>query len=461
PAASEGTGSGPRPERTEGEPQGDSPDHLPSTFFAETRSPSGTTLQRLSNSVYEGTVYSPQLPEHITGYSPVQGHEEAVYFTAPSTQAGGPPFRVRASMLQNGDVLIVAQPIDDVRATSNRLLAVEAGVSAVALLLALGIGWWLVRAAMRPLTEVERTAEAIADGRLQERASGDDKRTEVGRLARTMNLMLGRIETAFAQRDATESDLRASEERMRRFVADASHELRTPIAAVSAYAELFERGASQNPEDLARVLSGIRDETERMGHLVEDLLLLARLDEGLALDKYPLDLVEVVAASVRTATAVGPSWSVELRAPEPVEVIGERTRLRQVFDNLLANVRAHTPAGTHTTVTISTTDERAIVSVSDRGPGMTEDQVGKVFERFYRTESSRSRSQGGAGLGLSIVSAIVTGHAGTVEATSAPGSGTTFTVRLPLSHVRANRPREPIEQPTALDTLAPDVSSPT
>ena len=290
-----------------------------------------------------------------------------------------------------------------------------------------------MRVSFRPLRAVEATAEAIARGELAERVPGEDARTEVGRLARALNVMLGRIEDAFGERDATERELRESEGRMRQFVADASHELRTPLTAVSAYAELFEQGAATRADDLERVMHGIRSETARMGHLVEDLLLLARLDEGRPLEREDVEIVGVAADAVRTASTVGPQWPVQLVARQPVEVVGDRLRLRQVIDNLLANVRTHCPVGTSTVVTVSREPASAVLTVSDDGPGLTDDQSVRIFERFYRADPSRSRLHGGAGLGLSIVASIVHAHGGTVTAESSPGGGTAFSIRLPLA----------------------------
>ena len=306
-------------------------------------------------------------------------------------------------------------------------------MTAVALLAAGLLGWWLVRVGLRPLRAMERSAGSIAAGELDQRLAGENDKTEVGRLARTLNVMLGRIQSAFAERDATERDLRASEARMRHFVADASHELRTPLAAVSAYAELFERGADHHEADLARVMSGIRSESGRMKALVEDLLLLARLDEGRPIEKEPVELVVLAAEAVQTAQTVGAAWPVHIEATEPVETTGDRDRLRQVLDNLLVNVRTHTPEGTSTTVRLSRDDGSAVVEVADDGPGLGCEQADQVFERFYRADPSRSRVHGGAGLGLSIVQAIVAAHGGQVSAGVAPGGGAVFTVRLPAA----------------------------
>jgi two-component system OmpR family sensor kinase len=252
-------------------------------------------------------------------------------------------------------------------------------------------------------------------------------------MARTINIMLSRIQRAFTERDATEAELRASEGRLRRFVADASHELRTPVSAVSAYAEMYQLGMAKPGPELDRAMAGISQESARMGHLVEDLLTLARLDEGLPLEQKPVELVKLGADAVHTAAAVGPDWPVRMEAARPVEVVGDPLRLRQVVDNLLSNVRAHTPAGTSTVVRVSQANDEAVVEVADNGPGLNYEQRSRVFERFYRADPSRSRLKGGAGLGLSIVNAIVTAHGGTVRAISLPGQGASFSVHLPLS----------------------------
>jgi two-component system OmpR family sensor kinase len=201
---------------------------------------------------------------------------------------------------------------------------------------------------------------------------------------------------------------------------------------VSAYSELFEQGAATRPDDLERAMHGIRNESARMGHLVEDLLLLARLDEGRPLEREEVELVVVAAEAVQTASTVGPQWPVRLVARHPVEINGDNLRLRQVFDNLLANVRTHCPEGTFSVVTVDQDDGGAVITVTDDGPGLSPDEAARVFERFFRADTSRSRQHGGAGLGLSIVASITKAHGGTVAVAPAPGGGTTFTVRLPL-----------------------------
>jgi two-component system, OmpR family, sensor kinase len=375
---------------------------------------------------------TPKLPAEISGFalSPTE-HEPVVYMDVPSTGDSGPTFRVRASVRDDGSQLIIATPLTAVERTLHHQGRVDLAVTVLALLGVAVLGFWLIQLSLRPLAEMEKTAAAIADGDLGRRVPGDTENTEVGRLARTLNVMLTRIQDAFATRDATERELRQSEERLRRFVADASHELRTPVAAVGAYAELFERGAASRPEDLVRVLAGIRSETVRMGELVEDLLLLARLDEGRPLEQEPVELVGLAAEAANAATAVGPQWPVRLEATQTVEVTGDAARIRQVVDNLLANVRAHTPPGTATVVRVGARAGSGVIEVSDNGPGLPSDSAGRVFERFYRADPSRSRQNGGAGLGLAIVAAIVAAHGGTVAASSTPGGGATLTVWLP------------------------------
>ena len=393
---------------------------------------------------------TPVLPSEITGFkwSPTE-HEQVVYFNAPAEPGGAPTFRIRASVLSDSSQLIIATPLTAVTRTLHHQARVDMEVTALALIGVALLGFWLVRLSLRPLAEMERAAAAIAEGDLGRRVPGDTEATEVGRLARTLNVMLARIQEAFAARDATEHQLRQSEERLRRFVADASHELRTPVAAVGAYAELFERGAANRPEDLARVLAGIRSETVRMGELVEDLLLLARLDEGRPLEQEPVELVGLAAEALDAATAVGPDWPVRLEANHAVEVTGDAARLRQVIDNLLANIRAHTPRGTSTVVRVGARDGSSVIEVSDNGPGLPSDSGGRVFERFYRADPSRSRQNGGAGLGLAIVAAIVAAHGGSVASSTTPGGGATFTVWIPSAPAEA-APVAAMAEPPAL-----------
>lgn len=393
-----------------------------------------------------GHSYTPKLPSSFSGFSAQHDGSRVTYVSAPSVERGGPEFEVRVAELPDGAEVIVAAPISDTQSTLDHLALIEAGVSAAAVLAVFVAGWWLVRLGLRPLLAVEATAEEIAAGDLQRRVPNENDRTEVGRLARTLNVMLGRIESAFGARVASEERLKASDRRLRQFVGDASHELRTPLAAISAYAELFDRGAAGKPEDLGRVMAGIRSETARMDRLVADLLTLTRLDEGQPLEHIPVELVTLCAEATQTARTVAPAWPITLVATRPVEVDGDPHRLRQVLDNLLANVRSHTPEGTGAEVSIVAVDHEAVVRVLDDGPGLDEEQAARIFERFYRADPSRARSRGGSGLGLSIVAAIVEAHGGSVSATRAPGRGLTVTVRLPLAPEAQVAP-EPSESP--------------
>ncbi len=326
-----------------------------------------------------------------------------------------------------GQILIVAAPLDEVDDTLHQLLVVELVVAGSVLLATLLAGLWLVRVGLRPLGRIEQTAAAIAGGDLSQRVENDDPRTEVGRLGGALNTMLGQIEEAFDERTA-------SEQRLRRFVADASHELRTPLAAVRAYAELFDRGARERPDDLERAMTGIQRESRRMGLLVDDLLLLARLDQGRPLERKPVALVDVAQRRGRGGEdARSGSRRSTSRRRLPVEVDGDRERLRQILDNLLANVRAHTPPGTAGDRARRARGRSGGRRGGDTGPGLSDDQLAHAFERFYRGDASRSRDDGGAGLGLAIASAIAESHGGTATvANNGRDGGPGLTVRVTI-----------------------------
>jgi two-component system, OmpR family, sensor kinase len=441
------TGSSPAP-GAGGNPTREFPNIFAVSYFAVVTANKSSVVNSVECPAYVGNVpYRPQLPVPISGFSTQADGSQVAYFTTGSIAPGGPAFRVRAEKLNGGLVQVQAQPLVDQNGTLHTLFLTELAVTAGALVLALAGGWWLVRLGLRPLEDVERTADSIAAGDLDQRVPGADQATEVGRLARALNVMLERIQAAFSARVASESRLRENEQHLRQFVADASHELRTPIAAVSAYAELFERGGSQHADDLPRIVSGIRTETARMDRLVNDLLTLTRLDEGVPMEMAPVELVSLGSDAVRTATAVGPEWPVQFWAARPVEVTGDKDRLRQVLDNLLANVRAHTPPGTTTTVHVDLVGDQAQIEVRDTGPGMPDEDARRVFERFYRADPARARTGGGSGLGLSIVSAIVTAHGGSVSAASTPGEGLVVTVLIPGGTAQAGDDPAPEETP--------------
>jgi two-component system, OmpR family, sensor kinase len=437
PGASAITGGGNGPQSQQFVGGGGGGPNVFGIYYSAYVSQNGTVLSGLECPAYVGTSsYRPQLPDPITGFSSQPDGSKEVYFTTGSIAAGGPVFRVRAVKEPGTNAIaVLAQPLTDQDSTLHTLFLTELAVTAAALVLALLGGWWLVRLGLKPLEDVEATADSIAAGDLDRRVPGAEQSTEVGRLARALNVMLERIQSAFAARLASEARLKESEQHLRQFVADASHELRTPIAAVSAYAELFERGGAEHIDDLPRIVSGIRTETARMDRLVNDLLTLARLDEGVPMERASVELVALTSEAVHTATAVGPEWPVRFWAARPVEVTGDKDRLRQVVDNLLANVRAHTPEGTTTTVSVDQIGDEAEIEVRDSGPGMPQEEARHIFERFYRADPARSRTSGGSGLGLSIVWAIVAAHGGTVTATSAPGEGMAVRVRIPLSHL--------------------------
>jgi two-component system OmpR family sensor kinase len=371
---------------------------------------------------------APTLPATITlpASTSAESPDRVSFFTVSSAD-GATTYRVRASADSEhpNRVLVIASSLHDVYATLHRLLLIELLATFAVLAAIAGLGLWVVRLGLRPLREIEATASTIAAGDLSQRVERAEPATEVGRLGMALNAMLAQIESAFRARAE-------SEERLRRFVADASHELRTPLTAVRAYAELFDRGAASHPDDLGRSMSGITREAERMSLLVDDLLLLARLDEGRPFASEPVDLAQVVREAVDAARVVDRNRPLDA-AIEPVTVVGDRDRLRQAVDNLFANVRAHTPADTQVSVALRRVDGTAELTVSDYGPGLTDEQAARVFERFYRVDTSRSRASGGAGLGLSIVAAVAHAHGGTATVGSAPGGGAAFVVVLPAA----------------------------
>jgi two-component system, OmpR family, sensor kinase len=421
-------------------PSHDAPDLAPLTAAAPG---DYIALRRLDGTVVSGgsvprfpggaRAPAPSLPAHIgLGRANAQG-ERVAYFTV-EAKSGEERYRVRASIEPQAKsyVLIVAQPLSDVDSTLHRLLLTALLVAALVLAGVALLGLWVVRLSLRPLEAIATTASEIAAGDLSQRVEREDDHTEVGRLGLALNAMLGQIETAATAREASLRALEASERKLRRFVADASHELRTPLAAVRAYAELFTRGAADRPDDLRRSMSGISRESERMTVLVDDLLLLARLDEGRALAMEPVQLHDVVGEAVETAHMVDPDRPVDVDV-EPVTVLGDRDRLRQVVDNLLANVRAHTPPRAPAQVRLHPVDGMAVLEVVDSGPGLDPELGDHVFERFYRADESRSRASGGAGLGLSIVAAVTGAHGGRASVVSASGDGATFRIEIPLA----------------------------
>jgi two-component system OmpR family sensor kinase len=325
----------------------------------------------------------------------------------------------------------VAYDLSEIQHTVRSLAWLQLGIG-VAVLLVLGLaGSWVVHRSLEPLTEVEQTAAAIAAGQLDRRVPERDSRTEVGRLSAALNGMLAQIQKAVAASEYSAEQALISEDRMRRFITDASHELRTPLTTMRGFAELYRQGAAR---DMEMVMSRIESESRRMGLLIDDLLLLARLDTQRPIERKRVDLLVLATDAVHDARAVSPGRSITIEVvdgPGTPEALGDEARLRQVLGNLMTNALQHTPESANITVRVGTTAEDAILEVVDEGPGMSPEDALRIFERFYRTDSSRARSSGGSGLGLSIVDSLVQAHGGTVNVTTAPGQGCRFYVSLP------------------------------
>jgi two-component system, OmpR family, sensor kinase len=390
--------------------------------------------------------------------------------------------------------LIVGADLGHLDQAVGWLAKVDLVVSAIVVVALAIAGVAMVRASLRPLTEIEHTAAAIAAGDLSSRVPYHDPRTEMGRLSRSLNVMLAHVESAFRARAKSEAAARHSEERMRRFLADASHELRTPLTAIRGYAEYYrQRGGLQNGSaavtgaaagetadisaaagatetaagapaaattvpgplasasadgdpltkvDMDRIMERVEQESSRMGGLVEDMLVLARVDQQRPIERRPVDLLTLTADAVQDARIVAPSRSIDLAVGTGAAflVLGDEARLRQVISNLMNNALTHTPEGSPISVRILAGYQPgnpavpcAILEVTDHGPGLTEEQASRVFERFYRADQARARRTGGSGLGLAIVQALVAAHGGTVSLDTAPAHGATFRITLPLA----------------------------
>jgi two-component system OmpR family sensor kinase len=407
---------GPRPSDDDGGPPPDV--QTPPGTFGQRRAPSGRKVgKNVTFSYGQTALAAPKLPAKMLVGKPI---------TVDSVN--GSSLKYRAEAFVTGDqpgTTIVAVPLRDVTSTLNRLLRVEALVIAGVLLALGGLSWWLVRIGLRPLDRMGATAGAIAAGELSQRVEPADSRTEVGKLGLALNEMLSQIETAFAERTA-------SENRLRRFLADASHELRTPLVSIRGYAELFRIGAAREPDETEKAMRRIEDEATRMGVLVEDMLTLARVDELREPVREPVDLEHVAADAVEDARAVAPARSIELIADARGSVLGDPHQLRQVVANLVRNALTHTPAGTPVQIRVSADGDDAVLEVRDHGRGLPPGDPAELFERFWRAEPGRERAAGGgAGLGLAIVAAIVDAHGGSVSASNADGGGASFVIRLP------------------------------
>lgn len=363
---------------------------------------------------------------YLKGLTPqvVASHNQIPFTVdAPSSD-----FRIFAIALPNGaGSVVAAQSLEDLDRTIAKLRFFYILIGLLLLLFVGLLSRAVIKVGLRPLEAVEVTAEEIASGNLSARMPESAPGSEVGRLVASLNSMLSKIESAFEVRAE-------SENKLRRFVADASHELRTPITAIRGFSELHRQGAVKGEEPTRDLIARIEGESKRMGSLVEDLLLLARLDQAREMESRPVNLSKVVEDAVESARAAGPQHPVTVDIPhEEVFALGDEVRIHQVVANLLANARAHTPAGTAITVSITTKEDGVEISVGDNGPGLSEEDQKRIFERFYRADSSRVRVDGeGSGLGLSIVDAVMRAHGGSVSVKSNVGEGATFTLHFPL-----------------------------
>ena len=418
-----------------------------------------------------GKLTAADLPAILSGVDAINAHANTPY-TASSAN-GKYMWRMLVIRLSNDSVLHVGQRMTGIDEAISRLVRADVLVGVGVLIALAAVGAALVRQSLIPLLQIERTAAAIGAGDLSRRVpdpedhGGGEPTTELGRLSRALNAMLAQIEAAFlarsqserAARDAAEaaqasearalasksqaleSEARAlaSEAKMRQFVADASHELRTPLTTIRGFAELYRQGAVADPEDVAKLVRRIEDEASRMGLLVEDLLLLARLDRERPLTLGPVELPVLALDAVQAAEAMAPERVIKLEVrdePGRLVALGDDARLRQVIGNLMANALMHTPVEASVTLRLFAEEgDRAVVEISDTGPGLSEEQKARVFERFYRVDEARTRrtdrTATGTGLGLAIVAAIVRAHQGTVEVISERGRGATFRVILP------------------------------
>jgi two-component system OmpR family sensor kinase len=325
-----------------------------------------------------------------------------------------------------GDFVVFAVPLTEMQLTLSQLAQKELLIGLVVILTMAILALLIIRIGLRPLRRMGSVARDIAAGDLTKRVEPATPMTEIGQLGLALNSMLSQIEAAFAER--TESN-----NRLRRFIADASHELRTPLTSIRGYSEMLRRGANESPTDAELARRRIEEESVRMSTLVDDMLLIARLDQGRPLERKPVDLQTIATDAADDARAVAPQREITLTAPGSVVVEGDDLRLRQVVGNLVRNALVHTPAQTSIEIGVSTDNGTGRMSVIDHGPGLEAKEMDHIFEPFYRADPSRSRDSGGAGLGLSIVSAVVSAHGGKVNVKETSGGGVTFEVELPLA----------------------------
>jgi two-component system OmpR family sensor kinase len=441
--------------------QGQVDDKLRAAVVSAQRQQSFSQLQDQNSNVptdYSLMLLTPGLPPYVFGGDKEDHPEIASISVAEARDRDQTPFQVRGTDQQNwrvvavtvvdgsrSAVVIIGLPLGPVDSVVEHAALVVVGVGLLTLVLAFFIATWTVSRSFRPLARVEKTAAAIAAGDLSRRVEVENPATEVGRLGSSLNAMLAHIETAFAAR-------MASEARMRRFAADASHELRTPLVTIRGFSELYRHGALSSPEDVATAMGRIESEAKRMGAMVEDLLLLARIDEQRPLQRKPADLLLVAHDAMVDTQASDRSRTIALTgldggAPGPAPVLGDEAKLRQVASNLVGNALRYTPEGTpiELAVGVRTAEDgtrQSVVEVRDHGPGVPDEEAARIFERFYRADTSRTRETGGSGLGLAIVAAIVGAHSGSVRLEKTDGGGATLVVSLPY----LDEPAEDLER---------------
>jgi two-component system OmpR family sensor kinase len=401
---------------------------FPPGTFGAVLSPSGAVLAQrdFAGPGNDDATTSLALPATLTPQT---------YLTAPGT-GDSSGFRVYIDntndshgALPSSDLVAIALPLDDAASTLSQLLVLELVAGAGITVVILVATWLIVRGGLRPLDRMGRTARVAATD-LSRRVEPATEATEVGRLGLAINAMLSQLEVAFAERAAVE-------QRLRHFVSDASHELRTPLTSIRGYAELMRRNPEMTDADVVLATRRIEEEGQRMGVLVDDLLLLARLDQGRPLERATVDLAALVTDACADARAADPARTITARVDAAVQVIGDDMRLRQVLNNVVRNALVHTPTGTPVEVSLSSDDGGALIEVVDHGAGIQGDRPERIFERFHRADPGRSGDQGGSGLGLSIAAAVVAAHRGRISVHPTPGGGATFRIELPDAQVTA------------------------
>ena len=391
---------------------------VPTTISVTVLDPFGNLIGGIG-----GDLNSNEITDYVKGLLPGQ---VAAFGSKPFTiQAPGADFRVATTVLPSSlGSVIVAQSLSDFDKTTHRIGVVFLLIGGLVLVFIGFASRQVIKLSMKPLEKIEETAEKIAAGDLSARLDNFEPDTEVGRLSTSLNTMLSRIEESFAARAE-------SENKLRRFVADASHELRTPLTSIRGFAELHRQGAVPDGEKTRELIGRIEKESMRMGYLVEDLLMLARMDQSRELEMTDVDLSNLVTEAVSSAQAAGPDHPVTMDIAHDVHTQGDADKIYQVVTNLLANARAHTPEGTKIHVATYSDDNGSYVTVADNGPGLSLEDQERIFERFYRVDTSRQRnSREGSGLGLSIVDEVMKAHGGTVSVASEPGNGATFTLHF-------------------------------